>query len=193
MTIEDLIEYHHPNEKALIHQRELGSDADSFAAALRSALREDPDVILVGEMRDYETIAAALTAAETGHLVLSTLHTTGAANTVDRIVDVFPAEGQRQVRTQLSAVLRGAVTQHLLPLADGTGRVAAMEILVGTDAAKNLIRDDKCHQLHSLIETGKKEGMRSLGQDLSRLLRAGKIRYEDAWAVLPDKEQLESV
>ncbi len=190
LTIEDPIEYIYQNKSALIHQREVGKDTASFAAALRSALREDPDVILVGEMRDYETIAAALTAAETGHLVLSTLHTTGAANTIDRIIDVFPAEGQTQVRTQLSAVLQGIITQQLLPTVDGKGRIAALEILVGTDAVRNLIRDDKCHQLRSIIQTGAKDGMHTLSQDLARLIKEKKITYETAVSVSSEPTEL---
>ncbi|MEG0792975.1 MAG: PilT/PilU family type 4a pilus ATPase, partial [Lachnospiraceae bacterium] len=143
ITIEDPIEYAYDRKKSIIHQREVGRDVSSFAAALRSALREDPDVILVGEMRDYETISAALTAAETGHLVMSTLHTTGAAQTIDRIIDACPPSSQNQIRTQLAGVLRGIVTQCLLPLAGEAGRCAATEVLVGTDAALNLIRENK--------------------------------------------------
>ena len=190
LTIEDPIEYLHENRRALVHQREVGVDVDSFAGALRSALREDPDVILVGEMRDYETISAALTAAETGHLVLSTLHTIGAANTIDRIIDVFPAEGQHQVRAQLSAVLQGVITQQLLPTLDGTGRVAALEILTGSDAVRNLIRENKAHQIASLMQTSSKEGMRTLAQDLARLTREGCISAEAAYAVCPNPEDL---
>lgn len=193
LTIEDPIEYVYQNQFALIHQREVGSDTVSFASALRSALREDPDVILVGEMRDHETISAALTAAETGHLVLSTLHTTGAANTIDRIIDVFPPEGQRQIRTQLSGVLQGIITQQLLPTADGQGRIAALEVLVGTDAVRNLIRDSKGHQLQSIIQTGAKEGMNTLSQDLNRLIRENKVTYEDALTICSDPRELESI
>lgn len=190
LTIEDPIEYLHENRGCLIHQREVGDDVGSFAAALRSSLREDPDVILVGEMRDYETISAALTAAETGHLVLSTLHTIGAANTIDRIIDVFPAEGQHQVRSQLSAVLQGVITQQLLPAADGQHRLAALEILTGNDAVRNLIRENKCHQLGSLMQTGAKEGMCTLSQDLARLVREGRITREAALAVAPSADEL---
>lgn len=193
LTIEDPIEYIYQNHLALIHQREVDHDTVSFASALRSALREDPDVILVGEMRDHETIAAALTAAETGHLVLSTLHTTGAANTIDRIIDVFPPEGQRQIRTQLSGVLQGIITQQLLPTADGQGRIAALEVLVGTDAVRNLIRDNKGHQLRSIIQTGSKEGMNTLSQDLNRLIRENKVTYEDALNICSDPRELESI
>ena len=190
LTIEDPIEYVHRNRRALIHQREVGEDASSFAGALRSALREDPDVILVGEMRDYETISAALTAAETGHLVLSTLHTIGAASTIDRIIDVFPAEGQHQVRAQLSAALQGVVTQQLIPTLDGTGRIAALEILTGNDAVRNLIRENKGHQIASLMQTGSKEGMRTLAQDLARLTLEGRIAAESAYAVCPGPDDL---
>lgn len=147
LTIEDPIEFVYTPDKSTIHQREIGRDVDSFADALRSALREDPDVILVGEMRDFETISAAITAAETGHLVMSTLHTTGAADTVNRIIDVFPPHSQNQIRTQLASVLRGVVTQNLVPLANGEGRVAATEIMIGTDAIANLIRTDKVIRL----------------------------------------------
>ena len=190
ITIEDPIEYLHQNKRCLVHQREVGGDVESFAAALRSSLREDPDVILVGEMRDYETISAALTAAETGHLVLSTLHTIGAANTIDRIIDVFPAEGQHQVRAQLSAVLQGVITQQLLPTADGRSRLAALEVLTGNDAVRTLIRENKCHQIGSLMQTGAKEGMCTLSQDLARLVREGRIAEESARAVAPSLEEL---
>jgi twitching motility protein PilT len=191
LTIEDPIEYIYQNQAALIHQREVSGDTSSFASALRSSLREDPDVILVGEMRDHETISAALTAAETGHLVLSTLHTTGAANTIDRIIDVFPTEGQRQIRTQLSGVLQGVITQQLLPTADGEGRIAALEILVGTDAVRNLIRDSKCHQLRSIIQTGAKDGMKTLPQDLSRLIQEKKITYDEALTICSEPQELQ--
>ena len=170
LTIEDPIEYVYKSKKALIHQREVGSDVTSFAAALRSALREDPDVILVGEMRDYETISAAVTAAETGHLVMSTLHTIGAAQTIDRIIDVCPPGAQSQIRGQLSTVLRGVITQQLLPLATGRGRCAATEILVGSDAVCNLIRENKCFQIPSVLQSGAALGMHSLNGDLARLV-----------------------
>ncbi|MDO4552276.1 MAG: type IV pilus twitching motility protein PilT [Bacillota bacterium] len=175
ITIEDPIEYVYTDSPSLIHQREVGKDAASFSGALRSALREDPDVILVGEMRDYETISAAVTAAETGHLVLSTLHTTGAARTMDRIIDIFPPHGQNQIRTQLAGVLRGVITQLLVPLADGSGRMAATEILVNTDAVANLIREGKCHQLNSVIQSGGALGMHTLDSCLADLVRQGLI------------------
>ncbi|MEG2212819.1 MAG: ATPase, T2SS/T4P/T4SS family, partial [Clostridiales bacterium] len=163
-----------------IHQREVGRDVISFSSALRSALREDPDVILVGEMRDFETISAAVTAAETGHLVLSTLHTTGAARTVDRIIDIFPPHGQTQIRTQLAGTLRGVITQQLLPLAVGGGRIAATEIMVGTDAVANLIREGKCHQLNSLIQSGGGLGMHTLDGCLAAYVKQGLIKKEIA-------------
>ena len=179
------------SKKALIHQREVGSDVASFAAALRSALREDPDVILVGEMRDYETISAAVTAAETGHLVMSTLHTIGAAQTIDRIIDVCPPGAQSQIRGQLSTVLRGVITQQLLPLATGRGRCAATEILVGTDAVCNLIRENKCFQIPSVLQSGAALGMHSLNGDLARLVDAGQITKEAALKCSADKRDLE--
>ena len=191
LTIEDPIEYVYKSKKALIHQREVGSDAASFAAALRSALREDPDVILVGEMRDYETISAAVTAAETGHLVMSTLHTIGAAQTIDRIIDVCPPGAQSQIRGQLSTVLRGVITQQLLPLATGRGRCAATEILVGTDAVCNLIRENKCFQIPSVLQSGAALGMHSLNSDLARLVDAGRVTREAALKCSTDKKDLE--
>jgi twitching motility protein PilT len=180
LTIEDPIEYMYTPGKSTIHQREIGRDVESFSGALRSALREDPDVILVGEMRDFETISAAITAAETGHLVMSTLHTTGAAETIDRIIDVFPPHSQNQIRTQLAAVLQGVVTQNLIPLANGNGRVAATEILVGTDAINNLIRSGKTFQIESSMQTGQKEGMHTLNMDLKQLISKGVITKEMA-------------
>lgn len=175
LTIEDPIEYVYHMKQSLIHQREVGFDVDSFDTALKSALREDPDVILVGEMRDYETIQAVITLAETGHLVFSTLHTIGAAKTIDRIVDVFPPHKQEQIRTQLSGVLNAVVTQNLLPTADGNGRCAAFEIMIATPAIGNLIRENKVHQINSVIQTGSQLGMQSLNQNLASLVRQGKI------------------
>ena len=180
MTIEDPVEYVYKQKNSLIHQRNVGEDIDSFSSALRSAMREDPDVILVGEMRDFETISAAVTAAETGHLVLSTLHTTGAAMTVDRIIDVFPPHNQQQIRTQLASVLKGIVTQTLVPRAQGKGRVAAFEIMLGSDAVLTLIRENKGHQLNSIIQTNQKQGMILLDSYLANLVRDGTIRIEDA-------------
>ena len=190
ITIEDPVEYVYERKQALIHQREVGRDVDSFAAALRSALREDPDIILVGEMRDYETISAALTAAETGHLVLSTLHTTGAAQTIDRIIDACPASSQNQVRIQLSGVLKGVVTQCLIPTADGRGRIAATEVLTGTDAVMNLIRESKGHQMATLMQSGAANGMHTLNGDLSRFVAMGVISGENAFKYSNDKRDL---
>ncbi|MDR1736654.1 MAG: type IV pilus twitching motility protein PilT [Oscillospiraceae bacterium] len=189
LTIEDPVEYVYTQKRALIHQRDVGVDAPSFAGALRSAMREDPDVILVGEMRDYETVSAAVTAAETGHLVLSTLHTTGAAMTVDRIIDVFPPHNQQQIRTQLSGVLKAVVTQTLLPHASGRGRVAAFEIMLGTDAVLNLIRENKCHQLNSVIQTGSRQGMVLLDSYLAYLVRQGAVTMEAAMEKVGNKNE----
>ena len=180
LTVEDPVEYVYRQKKAVIHQRDVGFDVASFAAALRSAMREDPDVILVGEMRDYETISAAITAAETGHLVLSTLHTTSAASTVDRIIDVFPPHNQQQIRTQLASVLKGVITQTLLPKAAGKGRVAAFEIMLGTDAILNLIRENKGHQLNSTIQTSGRQGMQLLDASLASLVTRGVITKDAA-------------
>ena len=191
MTIEDPIEYVYYHAKSMIHQREVGRDVDSFAKALRSSLREDPDIILVGEMRDYETISAALTAAETGHLVMSTLHTTGAAQTIDRIIDACPAGMQNQVRTQLASVLNGVITQCLIPNARGNGRVVATEILVGTDAVCNQIRENKCHQLGSLMQSGSSVGMHTLNGDLSRLVQNGMINRQMAYKYSNDVAELD--
>lgn len=190
ITAEEPIEYLHNHNKSIIHQREVGKDVASFSEALRGALREDPDVILVGEMRDLETISAAVTAAETGHLVLSTLHTTGAANTIDRIVDVFPPHIQTQIRTQLSGVLKGIITQQLVKKADGSGRTAAFEILAGTDGVLNLIRENKAHQITSALQTGAKDGMCTLEQSLSKLVNEGIITSEEAKSKSSDKKQL---
>lgn len=175
ITIEDPIEYVHEHKRCMVNQREVGDDVESFAMSLRAALREDPDVILVGEMRDYETINAAITAAETGHLVMSTLHTTSAADTINRIIDVFPAHQQGQIRTQLATVLVGIIAQTLLPKADGSGRVAALEILNATDAVKAMIRDNKVHLIQTAIQTGKNVGMVCLDQELARMVREGTI------------------
>lgn len=191
ITIEDPVEYKYDKKLALIHQREVGIDVKDFASALRSALREDPDIILVGEMRDYETIAAALTAAETGHLVMSTLHTTGAAQTIDRIIDACPAGIQNQIRTQLAGVLNGVITQCLIPNAKGNGRIAATEILIGTDAVCNQIRENKCHQLGSLMQSGAACGMHTLNAELSRLMQSGMITKAAALKYTNDKAELE--
>jgi twitching motility protein PilT len=175
LTIEDPIEFLHQHKSAIVNQREIGSDAPDFSLALRAALRQDPDVILVGEMRDLETISTALTAAETGHLVFATLHTQSTSQTVDRIIDVFPPEQQGQVRTQLSIALQGIITQQLLPTADGGGRVVATEVLVPTPAVRNLIREGKTHQIYAALQTSGAVGMQTMDADLVRLVRAGKI------------------
>ncbi|MEG0873911.1 MAG: type IV pilus twitching motility protein PilT [Clostridiales bacterium] len=190
ITIEDPIEYVYKHGKCMIHQREIGSDVDSFSAALRSAMREDPDVILVGEMRDFETISAAVTAAETGHLVLSTLHTTGAAQTIDRIIDVFPPHSQGQIRAQLAGVLKGVITQTLVPRMDRTGRVAATEILVGTDGVLNLIRESKSHQIPSMMQSGGAVGMVTLAGSLAALVKQGVISKEDAAKAVGNPREL---
>lgn len=190
ITIEDPIEYRYESKRSLIHQREVGGDVGSFASALRSALREDPDVILVGEMRDYETISAALLAAETGHLVLSTLHTTGAAQTVERIIDACPAEGQNQVRIQLAGTLKGIVSQCLIPYGGGVTRIAATELLVSTDSILNLIREGKTHQIPSMMQVGADNGMHTLNMDLGRLVREGYITREDALSYTNNKAEI---
>jgi twitching motility protein PilT len=175
MTIEDPIEFLHTHKKCIVNQRELGSDAQSFGAALRGALRQDPDVILVGEMRDLETIQTALTAAETGHLVFATLHTQDTPQTIDRIIDVFPPHQQHQVRVQLSVALQGIVTQTLLPTADGSGRVVASEVLIPSPAVRNLIREGKTHQIYSVLQTSASAGMQTMDSSLASLVRTGKI------------------
>jgi len=175
LTIEDPIEFLHRHKSSIVNQREIGSDAPDFALGLRAALRQDPDVILVGEMRDLETISTALTAAETGHLVFATLHTQSTAQTVDRIIDVFPPEQQGQVRTQLSIALQGIVTQQLLPTLDGQGRVVACEVLIPTPAVRNLIREGKTHQIYGALQTSGAVGMQTMDADLARLVRTGKV------------------
>ncbi|HUA10492.1 MAG TPA: type IV pilus twitching motility protein PilT [Solirubrobacteraceae bacterium] len=175
ITIEDPIEFLHAHKRCLVNQRELGSDATSFAEALKAALRQDPDVILVGEMRDLETIGTALTAAETGHLVFATLHTQDAPQTVDRIIDVFPPHQQSQIRVQLSVCLQGVVTQQLLPTVDGSARVCACEVLIPTPGVRNLIREGKTHQIPSAMQTGGAMGMQTMDAALVNLVRAGKI------------------
>ncbi len=178
MTIEDPIEFLHRHKNCLINQRELGTDATSFAEALKSALRQDPDVLLVGEMRDLETIQTALTAAETGHLVFATLHTQDAPQTIDRIIDVFPPYQQSQVRVQLAVALQGIVTQQLLPTADGSGRIVACEALVPTPAVRNLIREGKSHQIYSVMQTSGAHGMQTMDASLASLVRQGKITHK---------------
>ncbi|MEG0289926.1 MAG: type IV pilus twitching motility protein PilT [Erysipelotrichaceae bacterium] len=190
LTIEDPIEYVYPLGKAMIHQREIEQDVESFSKALRSAMREDPDVILVGEMRDVETISAAVTAAETGHLVLSTLHTMGAAKTIDRIIDVFPPHKQDQIRTQLSGVLKAVISQQLMMKEDNSGRIAVNEILIGTDAVHNLIRENKCHQLGTLMQMGASEGMHTLNRSLANRIIDGSISLESALKATYDSNEL---
>jgi twitching motility protein PilT len=190
MTIEDPIEFLHPHKRCLVNQRELGSDAQSFSEALKAALRQDPDVILVGEMRDLETISTALTAAETGHLVFATLHTQDTAQTVDRVIDVFPPHQQGQVRVQLSVCLQGIMTQQLLPTADGSGRAVAVEVLVPTPAVRNLIREGKTHQIYSALQTGTAQGMQTMDTALAQLIRAGKISQKMAEARSSTPEEL---
>jgi twitching motility protein PilT len=175
LTIEDPIEFLHRHKNGFVNQREIGADAIDFSQALRSALREDPDVILVGEMRDLETISTALTAAETGHLVFATLHTQSTAQTVDRIIDVFPPHQQHQVRMQLSIALQGVVTQQLIPTSDGQGRVCATEILIPTPAIRNLIREGKTHQIYSALQTSGSVGMQTMDANLAQLVRMDKI------------------
>jgi twitching motility protein PilT len=175
LTIEDPIEFLHAHKKCIVNQREVGADAIDFASALKSALREDPDVILVGEMRDLETISTALTAAETGHLVFATLHTQSTAQTVDRIIDVFPPHQQQQVRMQLAIALQGIVTQQLLPTADGSSRIVACEVLIPNPAIRNLIREGKTHQIYSALQTSGSVGMQTMDSHLAQLVRMGKI------------------
>ena len=191
LTLEDPIEYLHRHRKSIINQREIGADSRTFANALRAALREDPDVILVGEMRDMETISIAVRAAETGHLVLATLHTSDAAQTVDRIIDVFPPYQHQQVRTQLSLALQGIVSQQLLPRRDGQGRIVAVETLVTTPAVRNLIREGKSHQILSVIQTGAKFGMLAMDTALRDLCRAGLIAEDEALMRSNDPDTLQ--
>lgn len=180
ITIEDPIEYVYYHAKSMIHQREVGRDVSSFAKALRSSLREDPDIILVGEMRDYETISIAVTAAETGHLVFSTLHTIGAASTIDRVIDVFPPHQQQQIRTQLSMVLTAVISQQLLPTADGKGRVAAFEVMIANPAIRSLIRDGKTHQIQATVQTSRAQGMITMDDALFDLYQGGVITRDMA-------------
>ena len=187
LTIEDPVEFVHRNKKGLVNQREVGTHTKSFASALRAALREDPDVILVGEMRDLETIELGIMAAETGHLVFGTLHTNSAAQTVDRIINVFPSEQQEQIRAGLGESLRGVVAQQLLRTADGKGRVAAHEIMVGTPALGNLIREGKTHQIPSTIQTGKKDGMQLMDAVLHELVKSKTVTGEEAYTKAHNK------
>ncbi|MGE5380400.1 MAG: type IV pilus twitching motility protein PilT [Methylocystaceae bacterium] len=179
ITLEDPIEYLHRHNTCIVNQREVGTDTVSFAAALRAALRQDPDIILVGEMRDLETISTAVTAAETGHLVLATLHSSSAAQTVERIVDVFPPHQQPQIRTQLSTTIQGIVSQQLIPRVDGGGRVLACEVMIATPAIRNLIRENKGHQIYSAIQTGAAQGMTTMEKSLKALYQKGIISLEE--------------
>lgn len=192
ITLEDPIEYLHKHKMSNVSQREIGVDTKSFASALRASLREDPDVILVGEMRDFETISTAITAAETGHLVFSTLHTIGAAATVDRIIDTYPVKQQGQARSQLASVIEGVISQQLIPRADGSGRVAAFEIMTGSTAIRNLIREGKTEQMGSTIQTSRKDGMILLDDNLQDLVRQGIITPEKAIEFAVDKKAMQS-
>lgn len=191
ITLEDPIEYLHSHDKSMVNQREIGIDSGSYANALRAALREDPDVILVGEMRDLETISVAITAAETGHLVLSTLHTIGATSTVDRVIDVFPAHQQQQIRIQLSNVIEAVISQQLLPTSDGRGRVAAFEVMHANHAVRNLIREGKSHQLMSVMQTNRKLGMITMDEAITQAYYAGKISRDTAIEFAQDVEGME--
>jgi twitching motility protein PilT len=194
LTIEDPIEFVHQHKNCLVNQREVHGDTDSFAMALRAALREDPDIVLVGEMRDLETIESALRIAETGHLTFGTLHTNSAAQTINRIIDVFPSGQQAQIRTQLSLVLEGIVTQALLPKADGGGRVCALEILVPTPAIRNLIRDDKVHQIYGSMQSGQeKYGMQTMNQCLATLYQKRQITLDTAISASSNRDELQDM
>ena len=190
ITLEDPIEYLHRHNKSIVNQREIGVDTRSYAAALRAALREDPDVILVGEMRDLETIATAVTAAETGHLVFSTLHTIGCAETIDRIIDVFPTDQQDQIRVQLSMVLEAVISQRLIPTLDGNGRVAAFEVMIADSAIRNLIREGKNYQIPSAMQSGKKKGMQSMDDCLYDLYTTGRISRKNALLYSTDPDEM---
>jgi twitching motility protein PilT len=194
LTIEDPIEYIHAHKGCLVNQREVHSDTHGFSAALRAALREDPDIVLIGELRDLETIESALRIAETGHLTFATLHTNSAAQTINRIIDVFPAHQQGQIRTQLSLVLEGIVCQSLMPRADGQGRVISLEVLIPTPAIRNLIRDDKVHQIYSTMQTGQEKfGMQTMNQSLATLYQKRLITLESAMAASSLKDELEQM
>jgi twitching motility protein PilT len=193
LTIEDPIEFLHWHQSCIVNQRELGPDATTFADALRAALREDPDVILVGEMRDLETIGTALTAAETGHLVFATLHTQSAPQTIDRVIDAFPAAQQGQIRVQLAATLQGVVTQNLVPTADGRGRVAALEILIPDDAVRNLIRQAKIEQVYSVMQTSTSRGMMTMEQSLADLVQRRVISTDIAYSRSSRPDQLAGI
>jgi twitching motility protein PilT len=193
MTIEDPIEFLHTHKKSVVNQREVNSDTKSFSTALKYVLRQDPDVILVGEMRDMETISAALTAAETGHLVFSTLHTQDAPQTIDRIVDVFPPHQQQQIRVQLAGTIQGIVAQQLLATRDGLGLTAAVELMIATPGIRNMIREAKTHQIYSAIQTGQKHGMQTMDQSLAELYRRGAISLETAMSRAIDVSDLQQL
>ena len=193
ITLEDPIEYLHKHNKSIINQREIGKDSISYKNALKAILREDPDVILVGEMRDLETISIAITAAETGHLVFSTLHTVGVAKTIDRIIDVFPPHQQQQIRIQLAAVLQGVISQQLVPTKDDDDRVAALELMVATPGIQNLIREGKTHQIESAIQTGGKYGMKTMDMSLSELYKKGIISLDTALTYSVDTETIKRI
>jgi twitching motility protein PilT len=193
MTIEDPIEYVHSHKKSIVNQREIGADTESFAQALRHVLRQDPNVILIGEMRDLETISAALNIAETGHLVFATLHTSDAAQTINRIIDVFPPHQQEQIRVQLSFVLQAVYSQQLVSAASGKGRVLACEVLIVTPAVRNLIRERKIEQINTVIQTGGKFGMVTMNQSLVELYKKQKITYQEAINRSPDPEDLKKL
>jgi twitching motility protein PilT len=190
MTVEDPIEFLHKHKTCIVNQREIGADTHGFAQALKHVLRQDPDVILVGEMRDLETIATAITAAETGHLVFATLHTQDAPQTIDRIIDVFPPHQQQQVRVQLSTTLQGVITQQLVPTADGQGRVVACEVMVATPAIRNLIREGKVHQIYSAMQAGGRFGMQTMDMSLAQHVKAGRITQQMAFERCHDPEEL---
>lgn len=190
ITLEDPIEFLHQHKLSMVNQREIGLDSENYASALRAALREDPDVILVGEMRDFETISVAITAAETGHLVLSTLHTIGAASTVDRVIDVFPPHQQQQIRVQLANVLEAVISQQLIPTADGRERVAAFEVMHANHAVRNLIREGKSHQLSSVMQTNRKAGMITMDEAIAQLYADGKIDRESAVQFAQDTDSM---
>jgi twitching motility protein PilT len=190
ITIEDPIEYVHAHKACIVNQREVGTDTHTFTSALKYALRQDPDVILVGEMRDLETINAALTIAETGHLVFATLHTVDAIQTINRIIDVFPSGQQQQVRAQISFVLNGVISQQLLPLANSTGRVVALEVLIPTSAVRNLIREEKIHQIYSAMQTGTESGMQTMNQALFNLYQKQLVSYDEIFSRTMDPKEL---
>lgn len=193
VTIEDPVEFTHPHKQCMVTQREVGGDTKGFGPALRSVLRQDPDIVLVGELRDRETIEAALTLAETGHLTLGTLHTNNAVQSINRIIDVFPPHQQDQVRTQISFSLEAVLSQKLMPLAQGRGRAMAMEIMLGTPGIRALVREGKAHQIYSHVQTGGRLGMITMAQSLANLVNAGRVRLSDAENVLSDTSELKSM